>query len=214
MKSLNGIIRNVPGACLLLVLASLTGCSDRTVQINLVPTSDDPEPQLVTKEPHWFVSDRIVILDINGLLTDSGGGLVGPSHNPVSDLRHELDEIAADDSDKAVVLRMNTPGGTVTASDMMYREILAFKAKTHKPVVVSMMDVCASGGFYISCAGDYRFAYPTTVTGSIGVIVQTFNISRTLNMIGVTPFAVTSGPNKDEGSPFRPMNANDKRLFE
>ena len=105
------------------------------------------------------------------------GGLFSAGHNPVSDFRETLDAIARDPSVKAVVLRINSPGGTVTASAMMYHDVLEFKKKTGKPVVACMMDVCASGGYYLSCAADYRVAYPTTITGSIGVIIETLNFN-------------------------------------
>jgi protease-4 len=132
----------------------------------------------------------------------------------VSDFRETLDAIAKDDNVKAVVLRINSPGGTVTGSAMMYHDLLEFKAKTHKPVVTCMMDLCASGGYYLSCASDYRIAYPTTITGSIGVIVESININGTLKKIGVATEAVKSGPNKDMASPFKPAESMDKPLTE
>jgi protease IV len=101
----------------------------------------------------------------------------------------------------------------VTASDMMYRDLLAFKARAHKPVIVEMLDVCASGGYYVSCAADYRMAYPTTITGSIGVIIQTLNFSERVSKLGISAKAITSRENKDMGSPLRPMTANDEKLL-
>ena len=95
---------------------------------------------------------------------------------------------------------------------MMYHDLLAFKEKTHKPVVCCMMDVCASGGYYLSCASDYRVAYPTTITGSIGVIIETLNLNGTLKKIGIATESVKSGPNKDMGSPFKPAVSPDAPL--
>jgi protease IV len=112
------------------------------------------------------------------------------------------------------VLRINSPGGTVTASAMMYQDLLEFKKKTGKPIVTCMMDVCASGGYYLSCASDYRIAYPTTLTGSIGVILESVNVNGTLKLIGVATEAVKSGPNKDMASPFKPATSFDKPLTE
>jgi protease-4 len=140
------------------------------------------------------------------------GGLLSQGENPVSDLREVLDAVAKDDSVKAVVLRINSPGGTVTASDMMYKDILAFKKKTHKPVVTCMMDICASGGYYVSCASDYRIAYPTTITGSIGVIIETLNLNGTLKKLGIRTESVKSAVNKDMGSPFKPPASDDAPL--
>jgi protease-4 len=112
------------------------------------------------------------------------------------------------------VLRINSPGGTVTASDVMYREVLGFKQRSGKPVVISMADVAASGGFYLACAGDEILAMPTTVTGSIGVIMQTFNFSEGMKKIGIRGDAITSGPNKAVGSPFEPMPAEHRELLQ
>jgi protease IV len=103
----------------------------------------------------------------------------------------------------------------------MYKDLLEFKRKTHKPVVCCMMDVCASGGYYVSCASDYRVAYPTTITGSIGVIIETINLNGTLKKLGIRNESVKSGPNKDMGSPFKPpmtddapLDPNDRKLLQ
>ena len=200
---------------LLLTLLILTGCSDRTVQISLVPTHGGIHPRMVHKSRHWFVHHRIAIVNISGMLMDgSTGGIFGGGHNPVSDLKQTLDRIEHDPRVKAVVLRMNTPGGTVTSSAMMYHDILAFKRKTHLPVIASMMDLCASGGYYVSCAADYQMAYPTTITGSIGVIVQLFNFHRALRYLGVQAPVFVSGPNKDTGSPFHTMTPENKKIIQ
>jgi len=198
-----------------LVLILLVGCGQRTVQISLIPVDDRLSPQLVAGEDAGMFADRIALVEVSGLLVNfSRGSLLSTGTNPVSDFREVLDAIARDDKVKAVVLRLNTPGGTVTASEMMYRDLLAFKKATGKPVVVSMMDVCASGGYYLSCAADYRYAYPTTITGSIGVIMQTMNFTGTMAKLGITAEAFTSGPNKDTGSPLRPMKDTDRELLQ
>jgi protease-4 len=196
-------------------LLVLSGCSDRTVQISLVPTHGGIHPRMVHKSAHWFVSNRIAIVNISGMLMDgTAGGLFGGGHNPVSDLKQTLDGIAHDRRVKAVILRMDTPGGTVTASAMMYNTILRFKHKTHLPVIASMMDVCASGGYYVSCAADYQMAYPTTITGSIGVIVQLFNFHRMLRYLGVQAPVFVSGPNKDTASPFHSMTPENQKIIQ
>ncbi|MDA8376707.1 MAG: signal peptide peptidase SppA [Planctomycetia bacterium] len=201
------------GAMVLILLFS-SGCGDRTIQISLVPTHGGIHPRLVHKSRHWFVSNRVAIINISGMLLDGSDGLLGGGHNPVSDLKQTLDHIAHDPRVKAVILRMNTPGGTVTASTMMYHEILAFKKRTRMPVIASMMDLCASGGYYVSCAADYQMAYPTTITGSIGVIVQLFNFHRALHYLGIQAPVFVSGPNKDTGSPFHAMTPENRKLIQ
>ena len=197
----------------LLTLIGLAGCGQRTIRIDLVPVEETLQPQVVEQDEGFFVHDRIALVPISGLIMDAkASSLLSQGDNPVSTVRETLHAIEEDPNVKAVILRINSPGGTVTASDMIYREIMVFKARTHIPVVTSMMDICASGGYYVSCASDYRFAYPTTLTGSIGVIVQTINFSGTMNMIGISAKAITSGPNKDMLSPLRPLTPNDEAL--
>jgi protease-4 len=204
--------------CMLLMFVgcmSLAGCGDRALQISLVPVSPRIRPQVVHKTHQWFNCNRVAIVDVSGMLLDgSTASWLGSSHNPVSDFAQTLHSIAKDPRVKAVVLRMNTPGGTVTASTIMYNTLKRFERKTHKPVVVSMMDVCASGGYYLSCAADYQMAYPTTITGSVGVIVQLFNFRHTLQYLGVTAPAFASGPDKETGSPFSKMTPSQKKIIQ
>jgi len=115
---------------------------------------------------------------------------------------------------KAVVLRVNSPGGTVTASDIIYRELMLFRERTKVPVVAVMMDVAASGGYYLAMATDAILVHPSTVTGSIGVIMLTVNAKGLLEKVGVEANAITSGPRKDMGSPFRTMTSEEKAIFQ
>jgi protease-4 len=117
---------------------------------------------------------------------------------------------------KALVIRINSPGGSVTASDLMYNELLYFKQRTKckRPVVAVMMDVAASGGYYLACGCDEIVANPTTVTGSIGVIMQMVNFRGTLGKIGVETDAIKSGAMKDAGSPFRKLKPEERELFQ
>src|SRR5439155_6131609 len=117
-----------------------------------------------------------------------------------------LEMAEKDPSVKAVVLRVNSPGGTVTASDIMYETLLRFKQQTHKPVVASLQDLAASGAYYISCGADKIVAHPTSVVGSIGVIFNAFILQGTLEKIGAKAEAIKSGPLKDMGSPFREID--------
>ncbi len=197
-----------------LLAAGLSSCGNRTLRVDLVPVQDNLTPQTIEYgDANAFTSDKIAVISLSGLLTNmKSSSLLSQGSNVVSDLRETLDAAARDPSVKAVLLRINSPGGTVTASDMMYKDLMAFKARTHKPVVTCMMDVCASGGYYVSCASDYRVCYPTTITGSIGVIIETLNLNGTLHKLGADTDSVKSGPNKDMGSPFKPPAAPDAPL--
>lgn len=153
-----------------------------------------------------FVNHRVAIVDVTGLIINAvKPRLLQAGENPVSVLHEKLNTAASDDRVKAVILRLNSPGGGVTASDMMYRQIHRFRQQTNKPVVALMMDVAASGAYYLACASDRIITYPTAVTGSIGVLIQHISVHDGLNRIGVRTEAITSGSNKNVGSPFAKM---------
>jgi protease-4 len=97
---------------------------------------------------------------------------------------------------------------------MMYREVERFRQRTGKPVVALMMDVAASGGYYLAVSADHIVTYPTTVTGSIGVLVQTISVKPALSRIGIEARALTSGPNKDAGSPFNVMTEDQQATLQ
>lgn len=206
---LNGF---VAGFCL---LVTLCGCTDTSFLITPVRTNRDLVERTVARESA-FAAAKIALVDLDGLIGFSSGGalLGGEADNPVALFKERLDQAAGDSAVKAVVLRINSPGGGVTASDLMYQELLAFKARTHKPVVTAMLDVAASGGYYIACGSDRIVANSTTVTGSIGVIMLQPNLTGTLEKIGAHVEAIKSGQMKDAGSPFREMTAEDRAYFQ
>ena len=159
--------------------------------------------------------DKIVVIEVSGFLLNGHlPQLLSEGEHPVSLLLEQLDRAAADPAVKAVILRINSPGGTVTASQLMHDEIRHFRRRTGKPVVAVLMDVAASGGYYVACACDVIVAQPMTVTGSIGVVMQMLDLSGTMNKIGLKGDAVTSGPFKDAGSPFRPMKPEEREVFQ
>lgn len=210
-------------ALLIIGTSMAAGCGNRTLRLDFVPTDDRLQPVTIeSADAAMFTSDKVAMITVSGMISNGKSkGLLSSGHNMVSDFREALDAAARDHSVKAVLLRVNSPGGTVTASVMMYHDLLEFKTKTHKPVVCCMMDLCASGGYYISCAADYRIAYPTTITGSIGVIMETVNINGTLKKIGVGMESVKSAANKDMASPFKPatdldhpLSDNDRKLLQ
>jgi protease-4 len=141
-------------------------------------------------------------------------GLLSDGDNPVSLFREKLDAAAEDKHVKAVVLRINSPGGAVTASDIMYQDLVNFRKETAKPVVACMMDVAASGAYYLAMGSDRVYAHPTTVTGSIGVIMSLYNASGLLSKIGLASDPIKSGPNKDLGNPARPMTPEERAILQ
>ncbi len=204
----------MPRRLVSLLALSLAGCFNGLV---LKPTQvGGPVVETtVTDADSWLCRDKVALIDVEGLLLNARtGGLLSSGENPTALFRERLDAAAHDKHVKAVVLRINTPGGAVTASDIMYQDLLHFRAETKKPVVACMMDVAASGGYYLAMACDRIYAHPTTVTGSIGVIMSLYNASGLLGMIGVKSDPVKSGPNKDLGNPGRPMTEAERAILQ
>ena len=192
----------------------LTGCGPTTFVVGVSPGDRRLLATPVQRDGQW-ASRRVMILDVSGTIANAdAGGLLGPGDNPVAKLDEALRTAAADPKTAAVILRINTPGGTVTATDMMYRQVQQFRRSTGKPVVAMMMDIATSGGFYLACAADQIVAYPTTITGSIGVIYQTFSFKPALDRIGIQTEALVSGPNKAAGSPLMTLEQEQREILQ
>jgi len=126
----------------------------------------------------------------------------------------KIEKYAANPFVKAIVLRIESPGGAVAASQELYREIRKIRKQSRKPIVASMGNVAASGGYYVACAADEIYANPGTVTGSIGVIFQAYNIEGISKKLGIGVNIVKSGKFKDTGSPFRQMTPEERKILQ
>jgi protease-4 len=201
--------------CILVAMLFSAGCFNG---IKICPTSvNDPvEETIIHDAKSCFCHDRVAIIDVEGLILNAktSSFLGGDGDNPVSLFRERLQAAAEDKHVKAVVLRINSPGGAVTASDIMYQDLLSFRQETCKPVVACMMDIAASGGYYLAVGSDVLFAHPTTVTGSIGVIMNLYDASALFSMIGVASNPIKSGPNKDIGNFARPMTDAERAILQ
>jgi protease-4 len=144
--------------------------------------------------------DRIAVVEITGVITQSEEAI------------KEIHQFLDDDGVKAIVLRIDSPGGGVGPSQEIHREIV--KARKKKKIVASMGSVAASGGYYIACASDLIVANPGTLTGSIGVVMQFSNFDELLKKIGIKGFVLKSGEHKDIGSPFREMTPEEKKIMQ
>lgn len=195
--------------------AAGSGCTPpSSFKVTTVPNDRSLE-ETVIRHAGGFVSDRVAIIDISGVLMNGRiNGLLAEGEHPVALTVEQLDKAAGDKRVKAVILRINSPGGSVTASDMLHHEIANFRKRTGKPVVAYFQDVAASGAYFLACASDEIMAQRTSVTGSIGVIMLMVNMKGTLDYIGVHTDAITSGAYKDAGSPFRTMTADERKLFQ
>jgi len=130
----------------------------------------------------------------------------------VEDMRAALQQARDDNRVKAIVLEIDSPGGEVTASDAIYNAVV--KARAKKPVVVYMDSLAASGGYYISCGGKFLMANETTITGSIGVIIQTLNYEQLFNKVGLASVVFKSGKFKDILNGARPMTPEERELIQ
>lgn len=155
-------------------------------------------------------SDKIAIVSLQGLISSSIAGTVGDTM--IDDMKLGLQQAVDDDKVKAILLYVDSPGGEVTAADTIYNAVR--KAREKKPVVVYMGSVAASGGFYVSCGGSYLMANETTITGSIGVIIETLNYEQLMGKIGVQAVVFKSGAFKDILSGSRPMTDEEKAYIQ
>lgn len=208
----------VAAVVLLFVLANLAGCAGTRLVVDVVPARSEMDETVVQEDEGggWGgPSAKVALIDMSGLIADAPRfAIPGPGVNPVAQFVESLNKAAEDDDVKAVVLRINSRGGTTTASHVVYEELVRFRERTGKPVVILMADVAASGGYYLACGGDRIIAHPTTVTGSIGVIMQTFDLSEGMHRLGIRSTPIVSGPNKNLASPFHPMSEEQREILQ
>ena len=150
--------------------------------------------------------DKIAVITMRGIISSSLPGSVTDSM--VDDMRAALQQARDDNRVKAIVLEVDSPGGEVTASDAIYSALI--KTRDRKPVVVYMDSLAASGGYYVSCGGKFLMASDTTITGSIGVIIQTFNYEQLFNKVGLASVVFKSGKFKDLLNGARPMTPEER----
>jgi protease IV len=155
-------------------------------------------------------SDKVALIKMRGLISASVPGNV--SDSMVDDMRAAMQQARDDDHVRAVVLEIDSPGGEVTAADVIYNAVVKTRAK--KPVVVYMDSLAASGGYYVSCGGRYLMANETTITGSIGVIIETFNYEQLLNKVGLAAVVFKSGKFKDMLNGARPITPEERDLVQ
>lgn len=172
------------------------------------------EQVVVEKSPRWFERNRIALVDVDGFISLGGGASFMWGGTTVADVREKLERAAGDRRVRAVVLRVNSPGGSAAASDMIYREVMKFRQRSGKPVVASFMGTAASGAYYIALASDRIVAAPTTVTGSVGVIMRFVNVEGLYGKIGLRSEVIKSGEKKDIGSPTRSLTAEEREILE
>jgi protease-4 len=195
---------------LFMTMLFVNGCAVLTIP--LYPQAQPLQEKIVDGE-----GDRkILLVNLTGTISEEKKRSFGLREETslVDEFKESLKKAQTDKKIVALIVRINSPGGTVTASDILHHEILEFKKKTGVRVVACMMDVAASGGYYVATAADEIVAHPTTITGSIGVIAMKFNVQGLFGKIGVESEAVKSGDKKDILSPFRPATPEEKQIVQ
>jgi protease-4 len=194
----------------MLILIMVTACSGP--RIKLFSDTIDPLKEFTLEGSG---TDKILLIPVNGLISDRPKkGLIHTSASLVEQIVSQINKAEKDKQIKAVLFKINSPGGTITASDLLYHEISLFKERTGTKITVSMMDVATSGAYYISLPADLIMAHPTTVTGSVGVIYLQPKVGGLMDKIGLGVDVKKYGKNKDMGSPFRDSSEEEQKLMQ
>jgi len=195
------------------LLPLVPGCVLVTGTFSLFDSKPHPlEERVISGE----AAAKILLIDISNVITsqEDVDGFWGTPESTLGRVEAELNLAAKDEAVKAVVVRINSPGGTVNASDSIFHQLQAFKEAKSIPVVAHFMDVAASGGYYVALAADEIVASPTSVTGSVGAVAYGINLRELMKKIGVENQTIKSGAKKDIGSPLREMSREEQEVLQ
>ena len=186
-----------------------SGCAT----INLGPSLGSLEEVTIEGEG----PEKILLVNVDGVINNKKDRTLSGSTlrlGMVEDIRSIVDKAEKDDNIKALLIKINSPGGTVTASDIIFHLLKTYKEKSKVRIYIQVMDLAASGGYYIALAGDEIIAHPTSLIGSIGVIALKVNLQGFMSKVGVSWEIVKSGDKKDFMSPFRAFTKEERELFQ
>ena len=234
-------IQNSAGVCLIAVLllvltsgcrglqvstrSNLTGNVKSTVNGNVngdvrADVHLNPPAQIDNSQPLEEMTvvkgtqGKIALIDVDGFLINRAiPGFLGSGDNPVSVFREKLDQVEKG-CFKAVVLRINTPGGGVTAADIMWRELQGFQERTKIPVVACLMDTATGGGYYLASGADHIIAHPTSVVGGIGVILNLYYMEDLMSQLSIAGVPIKAGSNIDIGSPIKQISDDQRKILQ
>ncbi|MDO3661165.1 signal peptide peptidase SppA [Bacillus sp. C28GYM-DRY-1] len=162
------------------------------------------------------LSSKIAVLEVSGTIQDNGdsSSLLGSAGYNHRTFLKNLERAKDDKAVKGIVLKVNSPGGGVYESAEIHKKLEEINKETKKPIYVSMGSMAASGGYYISTAADKIFATPETLTGSLGVIMESVNYSKLADKLGISFETIKSGAHKDIMSPSREMTKEEKNIMQ
>jgi protease IV len=194
--------------CALVLAAS--ACA--TPKIRLFPGPAEPLQEFTLQGK---AEQKILMIPIRGIISDAPRETTFRTRpSMVQEIVSQLRKAEKDSNIKAILLQIDSPGGSVTASDVLYNEFAAFKKRTGVTIVAAMMDVAASGGYYVALPSDAIVAHPTTVTGSVGVLFLRPKVTGLMEKIGFSVEVNKSGKDKDMGSPFRPATPEEEKILQ
>lgn len=195
---------------LLVLMVAISGCA--APRISIFGFNGEPLKEYTLQ---GSAKGKVLLIPVKGKITDDvESGIIRKKPSMVQEIVAQLKKAEKEKDVDAVLFIIDSPGGSVTASDVLYHEIAQFKEKTGTKVVAAMMDVAASGGYYIALPADAILAHPTTITGSVGVIFLQPKVMGLMDKIGVEVQVSKSGANKDIGSPFRVATAQEKQIIQ
>jgi protease IV len=198
------------------IAARVTATVEAPVEIRIPPVSD-PGPMVpvsVRAGSGAPGGPRVALVDLDGLILNQNmTGISSAGENPVAAFREKLEAAALDGRVRAVVVRINSPGGGVTACDIVAEELRRFRQATGKPVVCCLMDLATSGGYYVAVGADRVVAHPTTVTGGIGALINHYNLRDAMAQLNISSEPVKAGPLVDMGSVMAPLPEDVEKLL-
>ncbi len=195
----------------ILLLPLLYGCT--FFNVNIIPPVKPLEEKIIEGEGR----PKLLLLDITGFISEKehvGGHLTREKPSIVSKVKESLRKAEKDEDIAGVILRIDSPGGTVAASDIIYHEIKVFENRKKVPVYACITGIGTSGAYYIATASDLIVAHPAAVTGSIGVILLNFNLEGLLGKVGISELSIKSGAKKDIMSPFRASTPEERQIMQ
>jgi protease IV len=209
-----------PLAATLLLSVALVGCrngicvSTNSKVTPVMPPVGPVTPMVVDRVDHEATT-RVAIIDVDGLLLNMEmPGPYSQGENPVALFRERLAAVERDPCVRALVLRINSPGGGVTACDIMRHDLIAFRRRRPIPVIACLLDVGTGGAYYLATAADGIIAHPTSVVGGVGVILNLYNLNDAMAQFNVVAAPIKSGENIDIGSPITALGDERRRLLQ
>jgi protease-4 len=188
-----------------------------TLDVRMPPTTDPGPmvPTVVRGAPGGIAAARVALVDVDGLILNQNlTGLYSVGENPVAAFREKLEAAAVDPRVRAVVLRINSPGGGVAASDLLAEELRRFRLATGKPAVACLMDVATGGAYYLAVGCDRILALPTAITGGVGALVNHANLQDAMAQFNLRVETVKAGPLVDMGTVVEPLGDQARALFQ